>query len=245
MRLLTFILASACAVGSADATVLTATYTGSVFDSYDETGVFGYAATSLDGSHFRLTFTYDTLKGVRETGSNRDVLKGGFLYDFLSPIPHSSPMLSVVMTINGHDFSLASNAIGSVLVQREGADSGYPGLAFYWHEAIGNRDAHRTGTSVSMDIFYPQGAPTDLEFAQVIEPMAQYRNFFQIYDGAPYLPGSNIANGYLHADKLVISAVPLPASLGLSLTGCLLLAGLGYRRAVWRKHLVVEPLSNS
>ncbi|HEY1559684.1 MAG TPA: PEPxxWA-CTERM sorting domain-containing protein [Caulobacteraceae bacterium] len=61
--------AALCAMGAsaASATEYEAIYTGTIYDSYDYTGVFGPADSSLDGDAFVATYTFNTAVGDRTT----------------------------------------------------------------------------------------------------------------------------------------------------------------------------------
>lgn len=51
----------------AAASIKVATYTGTVYGSYDSTGLFGPAASTLDGLRFVTKYVYDTSLGTRYT----------------------------------------------------------------------------------------------------------------------------------------------------------------------------------
>lgn len=77
------------------AQTISSTYQATLFNSFDTTGVFGAANSSLDGMTVQLTFTVNTSIGNYSTYSSGDRIEGGTWYSAASP-------LSVVLTINGH-----------------------------------------------------------------------------------------------------------------------------------------------
>ncbi len=82
-------------VSPATAEIISSTYEGTLFNSFDTTGVFGGANSSLDGMAVHLTFSVDTSKGNYSIGPWGNRTEGGTWYNAQSP-------LSVVITINGH-----------------------------------------------------------------------------------------------------------------------------------------------
>lgn len=96
--------------GPAAATVLLATYQGSVTSGFDHTGTFISPGTDLAGYAFTANITFDTALGSRMTNTfGQDVLLGGSDYGFISPVTDAA------LTINGHTVHFGSNTVGGVV----------------------------------------------------------------------------------------------------------------------------------
>ena len=81
----------------AAAIVKVATYTGTIRDGIDETGVFGAAGSDLAGLSYVATYTYDRALGFLITdGVHYDESYGGTF-----PNLAASPVISATLTING------------------------------------------------------------------------------------------------------------------------------------------------
>jgi len=95
------------ATAGANATVLVATYTGTVTSSVDPGGLFGEGAASLVGDTYVATYTLDTTEGVHDASAPPyDAFRGGSVYGAIS-----SP-LSATLTINGVTLSIGGNYQG-------------------------------------------------------------------------------------------------------------------------------------
>ena len=102
---------SAACAASADAAILVATYTGTVSDGYDQTGVFGAAGASLTGDSYVAKYTFDTTKGVDYNDLPAfEELYGGSAYGTSSPV-------SATIIINGHTQLIEGNYLGQALTE--------------------------------------------------------------------------------------------------------------------------------
>jgi hypothetical protein len=88
-------------VSPATAAVKTATYSGTVDQGLDTTGVFGPANTSLAGASYIAIFTYDRTLGSSNTISTSS---GGSLFGT------NSPIISASLTINNITWNIAGGA---------------------------------------------------------------------------------------------------------------------------------------
>lgn len=81
--------------GTASAAVFTATFSGTVLNGRDYTGVFGAAGRDLSGLAISTVLTYDTSLGATATGPNSVSLTGGSSFG-VSPF-----LVSTRTTIDG------------------------------------------------------------------------------------------------------------------------------------------------
>jgi hypothetical protein len=102
---------------AASASIITATYTGIVTYGSGYVDLFSTESSTLVGQAVKTVYTYDTTLGnfhsVNSGGSNYNQILGG------SQNHNSSPMLSVVLTINGVKVNFNSSVIGEVLAEQD------------------------------------------------------------------------------------------------------------------------------
>jgi hypothetical protein len=118
MNRCTFGVVLACvAVASAapaSATIISFAYDGSITDGVDTSGLFGTAGADLTGDRVRVVFTFDTGLGERGTVTGTtDSLLGG------TSVPGSpaSPLVSALVTIDGHSTSIGGDLLASALTE--------------------------------------------------------------------------------------------------------------------------------
>lgn len=103
--LLTAVAAVATAAFAAPAAAVTVvvTYTGTVYQSYDEDNLFGsgFGYGALDGDTFVASFTFDSTVGVETDGGTFRDLYGDFTLG-------SNPITAASIRINGHTEDLGS-----------------------------------------------------------------------------------------------------------------------------------------
>jgi hypothetical protein len=81
----------------ASATIVTVVYTGTVYEGYDRTGIFGAAGGDLAGDSYVARYVFDTTQGLHFGPTSSF---GGSYYGALTPV------VSASVTINGHFASL-------------------------------------------------------------------------------------------------------------------------------------------
>lgn len=115
--LLAVLASSACWAGQASALVYTATYTGTVSEGLDTTGVFGAAGRNLAGLTFSATFNVNTDLGF-VTGSGPGLLEVGGYSPTSLGFPFGNPITSSSITIDGVTFNFADVTLPTI----EGSD---------------------------------------------------------------------------------------------------------------------------
>lgn len=229
--------ALALTAASAEAATMKAVYTGTVYSSYDQTGVFGEADTSLDGLSYLLTFIYDTALGNRNTlPGYYDEVSGGEVYS-----ASTDPILSAKLTINGKSFSVDGSYQGFAGVQSD--NSSYSNYYHYAHEYDpGDEDGKYKYSYINQNSNFTEGTVPELDVATTLTgSYYSYWGYFQKYE-YDYTTGAYLsyAHGYLDPDKLVITRytpddggpapVPLPAAAGLMAAALGALGTLARRR---------------
>jgi hypothetical protein len=198
---------------TASAVTMQATYTGTVIDGRDRTLLFGSGGI-LDGLSYIATFVYDTDIG-RQSSPQFNQVYGGAAFG------NPSPMLSSDITIGGMTFSFGGAHYGQATNSNDGAAS------YIYHAAQGASGTpfiylyeYRDDLAIPLDI--------TSAFAVVgeglVAPGFAYQGFFDF--GAGY--------GALSIDSVKvtqISAVPLPASLPLVVSGLACLGLIRRRKA--------------
>jgi hypothetical protein len=192
---------------AASANVLVATWTGTVSDGYDSTGVFG-SVGSLDGDTYVAKYTYNTSVGLRETDlPYYDEVYGGSTYGSVGP--DASPV-SATITINGHTATSNGEYQGTAITEP---------YYSYWLEQVAEQD-NETGYSVIVNQAY-YGDQVTLETSVPLTDVSYDSDgFFQIEinDDADIYTSEAYAN--LSPETLQIgSAVPEPAAWALMLSG--------------------------
>lgn len=130
--------------GSASATILTVTFTGTLSEGYDQTGRFGAAGTDLTGAAFSVVEYFDTTKGVYNPPPFESISGGTD-----NGIPGSPGSGSV--TVNGVSASIAGGAI-SFLSRGQSSI----GTFVYDHEVAGDVETYG---GISAHLNYGAGPP--------------------------------------------------------------------------------------
>jgi hypothetical protein len=223
-------LAAALALLAAPASALTmqAVFEGTVYSSYDQSGLFGGTpGGNLDGQAFRLVYTFDTQMGFRSGApATYDDIAGGTAY----ALP--DPTLSASLTINGNTQTMQGDYASHYQV----CDFGYCGVDQYFT----NIYDYAPGAGGAFDLgqvyayfydfadFIPDSLDTPFSLSGLGGPAYSFGQFqFYSYDGLAY---SVYTYGNLTLDSFTVapvSAIPLPAGAGLLLTA---LAGFGLIR---------------
>lgn len=197
---------------TASADILYVTFTGTVAEGSDATGVFGAPGASLDGDAFVATLLFNDDLGVRDTFSPYfDYTDGGPFFGT------SDPSLGAKLTINGVTVAFTGNSYGSVA-----------NFAFEGETTVDVSDA----SSVSFDAsfleldLYASGVPGSLDTPYSATGSPGLSNLFQFATG----PGSlytSYAGGTLAPTSVRVSVGPAPvpeaASWTLMLAGCSLM----------------------
>ena len=204
----------------ASAVTMKATYTGNVYSSYDQTGLFGLGANSdFDSLPFVLQFIYDpSLPGIdaRTTDAASDLAIGG---------PDSSgtanPVLSSQITIAGHTEAVSGDYGGRLYAFNDGSFSETNHANYgnslndqLWAEAWSNSAYFPPNLETSVPLTLITG------FATGLDPYGT--GYFQ-FIGADHNAYGSL--NLLTVEISQVSAVPLPAALPLLAGG---LAGLAY-----------------
>jgi hypothetical protein len=80
------------AASPASAAIVTATYTGTVKDSFDSNGVFGTPGADLGGAGYSLVFTIDDTVGTYQASTARSSIRCSTAIRFsTTQSPHPSP----------------------------------------------------------------------------------------------------------------------------------------------------------
>ncbi|TFU06620.1 PEP-CTERM sorting domain-containing protein [Polymorphobacter arshaanensis] len=213
----------------ASAVVKIATYTGTFYDGYDTTGVFGTANTGLAGVGYVVTFTYDPSLGIRSTVAGySDSSRGGVGFGY----PGKSPVITSAITVNGTTKLLAGGYLGLVQTSVNGikhaAEYSYNDGVDYAFKQISIYN-------------YPVGAPTSLD--QNFGPVAATGGWgsFAWYQ-TKVNPGAGPATDSAYADfnydtvysvsdLLPSGGVPEPANWALMVAGLGMIGGAMRRRA--------------
>jgi hypothetical protein len=208
-------LALCLGASAASATIVTATYTGSITGTtpqgdpgaaFDKTGVFG-SLMNLDTQDFTATFVFDTNLGQRATIAGQDQLVGGAIVGL------ASPFLSASLTIEGVTHAFQSDVLGFALVVTDGAHNATLHLVESGFDFL---SAGLQNPALPLDLTVPFSGDYSLG-----DPASPTVGEFLISDGT-----NPVAHGYLDASHLTItaSAAPEPAAWGLMLMG---FGGLG------------------
>lgn len=209
--------------GEAVAVTMKVTVSGTVFGSYDTTGVFGAAGTTLDGQAYTLRYTFDTARGNRQN-------LGPDLYDSLDGgggTGFTNPTISADLTIGGYTQSVAGQA----------GSGYYVGDAALWGGDTFAATAVDLGSvSPTLSIYNSLGMyfiDAGVKLPDTIDKSFTYRPtagatlvgefIFHTYDYATS-SSQKLAQGNLSISSVTVAAVPLPAA-GLTLVGAL--GGLG------------------
>ncbi|MDO9313350.1 MAG: PEP-CTERM sorting domain-containing protein [Burkholderiaceae bacterium] len=88
--------------GHATASLITITFSGTVENSFDQTGIFGTPGQTLDGETYRLEFRFNTDGRLVSTGPDHSELYG-------RPIYQEPRLGETHLTIGGNTFHIAGN----------------------------------------------------------------------------------------------------------------------------------------
>lgn len=205
----------------ASAAIMVATYQGVVAGGDGASNAFGASFSSLSGSAFTATFTYDTELGLRGPHNGGDYLRGGARYGV------ESPLIGATFTLNGHNLNFTGSYDawtwnGATLVQHVAEDRFTQNGVDYVHRLY--LDLQELSLPGSVDMPFS----TDTYFwnsgsLQLTANGGQDRSSFVL-----------IAD---RIDVTTLSAVPEPMTWGLMITG-FGLAGVALRRGRANAHLL-------
>jgi len=199
----------------ASATIITATYTGTVKESLDSTGVFGTPGADLAGVGYSLVFTIDDTVGTYSTFH-------GTLFDpILSGDQIIGGGVSAALTINGHSLAFGDP---SGLRDFDWVAS-KPGFVSFAHAAGSMPTGYIEATmeSTNPGSGFPTSVYTALALSASDCPAASCTSY-----AAFFVPGG--FHGYLNFGSLTVAATPIPAALPLLVSA---LGGLGF--VGWRR----------
>lgn len=195
----------------ASAATITATYTGTVKNSFDSTGVFGTPGGNLAGAAYNLVYTINDAVGSYSTFN-------GTIFDPLLSGDQIFGGVTAVLTINGHSLAYT----GGSPTDSYDIVAGKPGSGQLVHQA-----SSATGSilaSVQMTNPGP-GFPTSVYTALTLSscPAGSCAAgvFFTVAGGGW---------GNLNFGSLTVAATPIPAALPLLVSA---LGGLGF--VGWRR----------
>ena len=209
------LVATVAGAGAASATTVQATYTGTVANSADMTGIFGAPGGSLDGLAFSLTYTFSTSAGFRDNAGPGayDAVIGGTDHGV------TSPTLSARLTIAGHSQTV-SGATGSTYYVCDAAICGENTVNAEAYDIHHNFPGTSTLNLINALASGPDGAiPASLETPFALSALNGGGNFlFQSFSTSTW---SYIANTYgdlnvtnLSVAVVGVAPVPLPAAVG-------------------------------
>jgi hypothetical protein len=213
------------AAGAASADIVTVTYAGTVTQGEDASGVFGTPLEMFATSKpaYTLVFTFDTTVGSLTTYSNQQLLVGG---SSQTPPPGGTPSPgSAVLTINGISFSDNGGYVGrdyayavshSGLTQQATQETGTSGSGILGYAFSG-------GVDNALTTRFPVRITTNGTYTIIPSDIVSGTNYFSILTAGFALD----ASGEFTPTTVTVSdlsAVPLPATAWLLLSG---LAGMG------------------
>jgi hypothetical protein len=198
--------------GVAHAERFTATYTGTLADGFDLTGMFGVPGADLTGAGYVATFTYDSaLAGHHTTG-----IDSGGLYERAfggSYDGTGNPMVDSSITVGGVTIDLRPRYFGE-------ADVFFTDFAQEASEELGRSDGMESDSAIEALAHAPGGIPATVDATVPTEP-AVLLGFFQIYvhldatDDYPVLTYGD----FDHAMGTFSVSVPEPGAWALMVAG--------------------------
>jgi hypothetical protein len=234
-RILLVAAAVACATGfasSASATVMIATYAGTVTTGQDLTGEFG-SRVDLSGLSYVATFRYDTALGSTGFSSppDFDERAGGSSY---WPSGFASPILAGTLTLEGVTRSFSFDSMGDVSMASGTTTFPAPDTYGYFFAGGYNTGVAPGGdleSSLSMSIYTLFGASSlsDPFSGSLGSSLAPYSTgSFSIIDqpdlGVPTYLHNASATLAPETVSIAVASVPEPGTWALMLAG---FAGLG------------------
>jgi hypothetical protein len=218
------------AISSSSAALIEAIYTGTIYYGTDLSGVFGVPGRSLAGDTYVATFLFDTTRGNSQSSPTSNEVSGGSAFGTLSPV------LEVVVEVNGYRASFPAPYLGLIGGSNDGVSSSQ------------NAEAYRNETDGS--IGYSDGANFQIKIdgssipSSIIGPFtynvsnndSDLGSFnFDTYD---YILGYPTYYAYadVHISTLTVSGVPELSTWVMMLLGFsgLGLAGVSARRLAMR-----------
>jgi hypothetical protein len=195
-----------CTISTAsEASVITATWEGTVDSFVDATGIFGTPGGDLAGDSYKVVFTMDTQQG--------DYLKN----------PHGDAQfdgISAVMTINGHDYSVTGDQKNGSYDIAERGETHIMSSGTYT-DIVNELSSLSKTTTISMSL----GGSGDISGF----PDSIYTSFATSTCPPGGTCGGTVFFASTHADlnfgSYSVSATPIPATLPLFISA---LGGLGF-----------------
>ncbi len=196
-------------VSQASAAIMDVTYTGTVSLGTDILGVFGTAWTSLVGSSWVATYTFDTSLGV----SDFNGVKGGSKYG------NTSPVLSSTITING---------VGKAV------DGSYDGVDYAHNNGTTSDQRHLAENSSSVQTEYLENfiqsgslpASITTPFTYTVDANATAYGSYRLNGGSEWI-SAKLATLTVSEH---VAAVPEPSTWAMLLLGFGGIGFMAYRR---------------
>jgi PEP-CTERM motif len=204
----------------AAAAIVNVTYTGTVYDGYDQSGLFGPAGSGLAGSSYKATYTFNTSLGSLSSGPTSNLNYGGSSTGFASPLIGGS------VTINGQSVAMPRGYSDSMYGYNDGV------LSEQFH--LGSYSNFVAGSVYQLDLNYNYivnslaTLPADVitPFVHTVGAGDSHYGYFQriTFDyNAGVFTENTVA--YANITTLAVSGVPEPSTWMLMILG---FAGLGF-----------------
>lgn len=206
---------------AASATILVATYTGTVSSGFDQIGLFGAPDSSLAGEAYVARYTYDTSLGVHDTSlpDFDEVVGGGGCCGIASPI-------SGTLTINGMTQSVFGTVEGFAVT--EPLNNFMEDLV---HDTnVGNNSTVDNTLQSFVVGYFPANIDGTLALRNVLNQGAAQFSIFNSLTGASISTSADLTG-----EGTVQIAVPEPS------TWTLAILGLGGAGAMLRRRRQTAP----